>query len=91
MGLIVRMRKLNLLTEFRYRTLIIEASKLGYRSGEPESSAPDTSLILDKVFNPRHRGLSVSVREVADDLKMYPEDIYALLEGLVWFPVPSYF
>ncbi len=87
-GLIVRMSKIGILSEFRYRTLMIEATRRGFRTDEPQPSTPDTSQVLDKVFNPRYEW-SADVRQTAGDLKVYPEEIYALLQGLVPFPVPT--
>lgn len=86
-SLIVRMKHLDILTDHRYRTLFAEASQRGFRLTEPQSCPPDTSAVLDAIFNPYKEG-SVDVRMVANQIAVYPDEIYKLLWGLVRFPLP---
>ena len=85
-SLIVRVKELDYITEFRYRSLFIEASRLGYRKNEPEPCQPDTSLVLNRVFSLQQQD-SESIRTVAQDLKVYPAEIYDLVQGLLPGPV----
>ena len=85
-SLIVRVKELGYITEFRYRSLFTEASRLGYRKNEPEPCQPDTSLVLNRVFSLQQQD-SESIRTVAQDLKVYPAEIYDLVQGLLPGPV----
>jgi Zn-dependent peptidase ImmA (M78 family) len=81
-SLIYRMHSLGLLTEWQYRSLFVEASSLGYRHEEPDSAPRETSQVLETVF----RALwleRTTLRDVADELNLYPDDLANLVFGLV--------
>lgn len=75
-ALVYRMHKLQLISDWGYRSLYIEMGELGYRVQEPEPSPPEASLVLDKVFaalrpdgDPRlvlSKALKISEREVEE-------------------------
>lgn len=50
MALIVRMRDIGLLSEWQYRSLIVDASKAGLRTKEIKSIEREKSLILEKII-----------------------------------------
>ena len=52
----------------------------------PEPCQPDTSLVLNWVFSLQQQD-SESIRTVAQDLKVYPAEIYDLVQGLLPGPV----
>jgi Zn-dependent peptidase ImmA (M78 family)/transcriptional regulator with XRE-family HTH domain len=83
---VYRLYKLGLLTEWHYRTLIVELSKRGYRTNEPHPIQRETSQVLNKVFNAlRKQGIGKA--EVARTLHVYPSDLDALIFGLAILPV----
>ncbi|KAB7613362.1 ImmA/IrrE family metallo-endopeptidase [Amylibacter sp. SFDW26] len=50
MALAYRLHALELLSDWRYRSLCIELGQRGYRSGEPKGVKRETSVVLEKVF-----------------------------------------
>ena len=86
-SLIVRVRELEYINGNRYRALMVEASERGYRRSEPDGCAPDHSVVLDKLFNPRRKGAE-SIPRAARALSVYPVELYCLMKGLVPFPIP---
>jgi Zn-dependent peptidase ImmA (M78 family)/DNA-binding XRE family transcriptional regulator len=76
-----RLYNVGLLTEWHYRTLMIEMSGLGYRTTEPDPIQRETSQILSKVFaSMRQKGWTRA--SLADELGVYTADIDALVFGL---------
>lgn len=51
MALATRLHHLGLITEWNYRSIIIELGKRGYRRGEPEGIEREKSVVLGKVFS----------------------------------------
>ena len=86
-SLIVRMKELGYLTDHRYRTLLTEASRRGYRKTEPDGCTPDFSVVLDKLFSPYREGTE-SVPAVARAINVHSNEVYNLMRGLVPFPMP---
>lgn len=85
LALIVRLHNLGLVTDWHYRTLCIEAGKLGVRKDEPNSIPGETSQLLTKVFailsdEGQRRGA------VAKQLGFSRHELNRLVFGLV--PVP---
>lgn len=82
MALAYRMRVLGLLSEWHARTLMIEMSKLGYRTTEPNPIPREQSQLLRKVL----RSLRVegtSVAEVSRELAIPVAELNHLMFGLV--------
>lgn len=76
-----RLHKLGLTTEWHYRALCIELSKYG-RQEEPDPGPREHSQLLGKVFSAlRAEGMGRS--EVAAALHVHPDDLDALVFGLV--------
>ena len=49
-ALVHRLRSLDLISEWHYRTLCIQMSQLGYRKNEPEGIPRESSQVLSKLF-----------------------------------------
>jgi Zn-dependent peptidase ImmA (M78 family) len=81
-----RLHELKRLTDWQYRTLIVDISQRGYRTNEPKPIQRETSQILNKVFATLRRE-GVSKADIARELDLYPEDLDALVFGLAMLPV----
>jgi len=80
-ALVHRLRSLDLMSEWHYRTLCVQISQLGYRKNEPNGIARETSQILTKVFAAlREEG--VARNSVAGDLGIPSEEFESLIFGL---------
>ena len=78
---IYRLRALDLLSEWQYRTLNVETSRRGYRTNEPQRVSYERSQVLGKVFDGlRQEG--VGRREVAAALHIPVDEVDALVFGL---------
>lgn len=87
-ALVRRLKDLDLLTEWHYRTLCVELSSKGYRTKEPEEVARETSQVLGKVFETL-RAEGISIKVVASDLQIPAEEIETLLFRLVVVSLPG--
>lgn len=85
-NLAYRMHSLGLLSDWQYRTVFIEISKRGYRTSEPGSSVPETSLVLEKVFS-QLRDQGISKADVAAAINVQIDDLNDLIFGLTLTPV----
>lgn len=77
-SLIVRFKQLELLTEWQYRTLMIEASQSGYRTKEPNSCEREKSLIFDKVL-PMLKQDGIGLSDLAALLSLPLEELCNLI------------
>ena len=77
-SLIYRLYKLNLVTEWQYRTLMIEASQKGYRKTEPGPCAHETSLLFEKVI-PALKSRGIGLLSLAKELKLPLEELTNLM------------
>lgn len=85
-ALAYRLRSVDVLSEWHYRTLCIDIAQRGYRTSEPESIPRETSQLLGKVFAMlREDGKRKS--DIARELLLYPEELDALVFGLVVTPL----
>jgi Zn-dependent peptidase ImmA (M78 family)/DNA-binding XRE family transcriptional regulator len=76
-----RLHRLEMVSEWHYRTLCIEISERGFRSNEPKSQPRERSQVYEKVFTAlRNEGKTRS--EVARELNLQPQDLEALVFGL---------
>lgn len=74
LALTYRLHSLGLISDWQYRQSVIELGRLGFRTGEPDAGARETSMLLKKVFGflweqgttPRHVAveLNASLREL---------------------------
>jgi Zn-dependent peptidase ImmA (M78 family) len=76
-----RLHKLDLLSEWHYRTLYIKISSRGYRKDEPDGGSREISQVLQKVFSAL-RAEGVSKEEITEKLRIPPTDIDELVFGL---------
>ena len=83
-----RLRDLDLMTEWQYRTICIELSKDGGRRMEIEGIEHETSQLLSNVFDSL-RSEGVSKRDVARDLSVTVDALDSLVFGLVIGAVPG--
>jgi Zn-dependent peptidase ImmA (M78 family)/DNA-binding XRE family transcriptional regulator len=85
-ALVRTMHSLDLLSDWQYRTLFIEISRLGYRKNEPNSMARETSQLLDKVFA-LLKDQGILRADVACAINITPIELAKLVFGLL--PVPT--
>jgi Zn-dependent peptidase ImmA (M78 family)/DNA-binding XRE family transcriptional regulator len=87
-ALVHRLHAVGLLTEWHYRTLMVEISTRGYRTTEPETTERETSQILTKMFaSLRARGVTRAT--LASELCVQSADIDALVFGLSFVSLPG--
>lgn len=78
-ALATRIKNLNLITDWQYRSLCIEMSQRGFMRNEPEESPREVSLILSKVFaSLRSEGRAMTI---AKELDLEPVDLNNLTFG----------
>lgn len=76
-----RLKELNLMSDWQYRSMCITLAERGYRTSEPGGIVPETSLLLRKVlFGPQKASLSGVGRELALTDK---SEVVGLVNGLV--------
>jgi Zn-dependent peptidase ImmA (M78 family) len=81
-ALVHRMREVEILSEWHYRTLFVTLSELGYRRKEPNSAPRETSQVWTKVFAAlRQEGISKS--DVARELRLPVRELEGVIFGLV--------
>ena len=80
-GLVHRLRALDLLTEWQYRTLCVEISKEGGRQRERDGTIRDNSQVLTKILG-MLRDDGITQAAIADDLFLNPSELEGLLHGL---------
>ncbi|MDP9864036.1 MULTISPECIES: helix-turn-helix domain-containing protein [Streptosporangium] len=88
MALTYRLHELDLVTEWGYRTLATNLSRMGYRRQEPDGIDRESSQLLAKVFGAL-RAEGVTVAHMARALHLSPEEINQHVFGLVPTPVAA--
>ncbi|MFF3400365.1 helix-turn-helix domain-containing protein [Streptomyces sp. NPDC002659] len=84
MALAYRLRKLELLSEWRYTQTAKELTKRGYRTGEPGSRlGRESSQLLAKVFDALRAARGVSPADIAGQLSIPQEELNDFVFGLV--------
>jgi Zn-dependent peptidase ImmA (M78 family) len=87
MAMVHRLKSLNLITEWQYRTFCIKLSQTGYRRSEPDGLPRDTSQIFPKVFDAlRAEGRSRGA--IARELGVTSAELDSYLVGLAITSVP---
>lgn len=81
MALANRLHQVGMLTEWNYRSVIIELGSQGYRSGEPLGVEREVSTVLAKVLATLWTK-GITKREIAKELNLPWEEIESLLFGL---------
>lgn len=80
-SLIHRMHVVNLLTDWQYRSLMIEASEKRYRLKEPEPAPREISQVLAKVLRAL-RDERLTLNDVAAELEIVPSELKSMVFGL---------
>jgi Zn-dependent peptidase ImmA (M78 family) len=83
-----RLHCLDLISDWIYRSICIELSKLGGRRMEIDGEERESSQVLKKVFQTL-RDDGISKRDVARELRIPIEDLDALMFGLIVGPAPG--
>jgi Zn-dependent peptidase ImmA (M78 family) len=78
-----RLHDVGLLTDWNYRTMMIEMSGLGYRTSEPDAIQRETSQVLSKVFRSM-RETGWTRTRLANELDIHTRDLDALVFGLAF-------
>ncbi|WP_447742361.1 helix-turn-helix domain-containing protein [Enterobacter asburiae] len=81
MALIVRMRNLNMLTEWQYNSLMRDATAKGYRTGEPGGIERERSLIIEKMMTAL-AGNGINLTQLSDELNVPLDELSSLLYGV---------
>ncbi|WP_033228729.1 helix-turn-helix domain-containing protein [Serinicoccus profundi] len=81
MAMAHRANELGLMTEWAYRSLCIDLSRLGYRRGEPHGIAHESSMLLTKVMQ-QLRANQSGLGAIAADLGLHPAEVQAYMMGL---------
>ena len=76
--MIVRLKKLNLITDWQYRRLMQEASIEGYRKQEPKPIEREKSLIFEKIL-PLLADDGFSIKNFAAELNLPMDEITNLM------------
>jgi Zn-dependent peptidase ImmA (M78 family)/DNA-binding Xre family transcriptional regulator len=79
MALAYRLNTLEMLSEWRYKSIIIDLGQLGYRDGEPKGIERETSAIWRKVLTALWSERTTK-NDIAKHLNMPLDE----LEGLIW-------
>lgn len=79
MALAYRLHTLRLLSEWRYKSIIMELGKRGYRTGEPNGIQRETSAIWRKVLT-QLWAERITKNDIAKHLRLPLDE----LEGLIW-------
>jgi Zn-dependent peptidase ImmA (M78 family)/DNA-binding XRE family transcriptional regulator len=83
---VVRLRKLDLITEWHYRTLFKQLSQRGYRKKEPFDHRPELSRLAELILMDL-RSEGIGYKDVADIIGVSKEDISDLLFNIAIFNV----
>ena len=87
-ALTYRLHKVGRLTDWQYRSLFIELSRLGYRTNEPDGIPGELSWVLSEVFR-MLRDDGTGIQRVADELNINTEELNSLVFGLVLIGLPG--
>lgn len=79
MGLAYRLHQLNRLSDWQYKSICIDLSRRGYRSGEPDGIERETSVVWRKLLTLLWQE-KVTREDIAKELGIPIDE----LEGLIW-------
>lgn len=83
-----RLKDLDMISEWTYRSLSVEISKRGWRTSDPDPCAREQSQLLEKVLAGL-RSQGRSRKEISDDLHLTEADIGELMFGLTMQALPG--
>jgi Zn-dependent peptidase ImmA (M78 family)/DNA-binding XRE family transcriptional regulator len=78
MALIVQMKNVGVLSEWQYKTLIIEASKMGLRTKEIDGIPRETSKLIQSLINSL-KSKGIGIKDIANELNLPIDEIASLL------------
>ncbi len=78
-----RLHELGALSDWHYKSLMIEISRRGYRTHEPDSAPRETSLVLPKLFANLYEQDKMSRARIAEKLALPLAELEGLLFSLV--------
>jgi Zn-dependent peptidase ImmA (M78 family)/DNA-binding XRE family transcriptional regulator len=81
MSLIVRLNRLNIMTDWQYRMFCIDATELGYRKAEPFGQPREISVIWQKILTTLWKECTTK-ENIAKDLHIPVTELENLLFGL---------
>lgn len=81
-ALVYRLKKLDLITEWQHRTLVIEMSKRGYNKKELYPIPKETSQVLSKVFAELKKD-NISKAQVASEIFISKNELEKLIFGMI--------
>lgn len=84
--MVYRLRTLELISKWQYRSLNVELSTRGYRTQEPNSIQRETSQVLNKVFTGLRKE-GIGRVQIGEALNIHPEDLDGLVFGLAMLPL----
>ena len=82
MALAFRLHKLDMLSEWRYKSTCIELSKRGYRSAEPIGIDREVSTVWKKIIS-NLWSEKESIEKIAKSLNLPIEEMQDLVFGLI--------
>ncbi len=85
-AMVRRLHDLNCITDWHYRTWMIELAQAGYRSTEPDGLPQEGSVLLRKIMALAKQD-KWSVGRIARQLHIKSDELEAMLVGLVMSPV----
>ncbi len=87
-ALVYRMHKLEILSEWQYRTLCVDIARKGYRTSEPEGAQREKSQIWEKIFS-KLRNEKITKEAIAKKICVNVEEIEKLIFGLVLMDISN--
>lgn len=83
MAYLRRARDLNYLSDWQYRTHVIQASQNGYKSGEPVGIDREYSFIWKKVDALLHEKYNTNIQNISLDIKFDIQDLNEMVLSLI--------
>ena len=88
MAMAHRANELGLMTEWAYRTVCVDFSRMGYRRGEPGGIAHESSQLLTKAMQ-QLRAQGLGAHTIATDLGLNTAEVRAYMLGLTPTAIPG--
>lgn len=77
-ALVYRLYKLDLITEWYYRLLMVDINKRGYNIQEPASVERETSVVLNKIFDIL-KADNITIYDIANELKLPVQELNSMI------------
>lgn len=88
MAMAHRANEVGLMTEWAYRTVCVDLSRMGYRRGEPNGIAHESSQLLTKAMQ-QLRAHGLGPHSIASDLGLSTAEVRAYMLGLTPTALPG--